>query len=69
MQCVRKFNDENLKKLLIFATGNSEVPETGFKDLQVNGKIKHFTIKKIRTIKNLPKSHKRYKYIFLKIFF
>ncbi len=55
--------------MLIFATGNSEVPEKGFKDLQVNGKIQHFTIKKSGKKNNIPKNHKRYRYILKKFFF
>jgi len=35
---------------------------TGFKDLQGNGKIQHFKLKKIGTEKDLPKSHTWYKY-------
>ncbi|OUM58974.1 hypothetical protein PIROE2DRAFT_47494 [Piromyces sp. E2] len=44
--CVRNLNPEKQKKLLIFATGNSQVPVTGFKDLQGSGKIQHFKLKK-----------------------
>ena len=57
IKCVRKFSNENRIKLLIFATGNSQVPVTGFKDLQGSGKIQHFKLKKMGTIKDLPKSH------------
>jgi len=43
--------------LLLFATGNSQVPVTGFKDLQGSDKVMHFNIKKIGTENDLPKSH------------
>jgi len=56
-KCVRNFSNENRKKLLIFATGNSQVPVTGFKDLQGSGKIQHFKLKKMGTLKDLPISH------------
>jgi len=56
-QCVRKFSDENRQKLLVFATGNSHVPVTGFKDLQGNGRIQHFKLKRLGTENDLPKSH------------
>eukprot|EP00833_Pecoramyces_ruminatium_P009760 jgi/Orpsp1_1/1183792/evm.model.c7180000086732.1 len=56
-KCVRKFGNENRKKLLLFATGNSQVPVTGFKDIQGSGKIQHFKIKKFGTGEDLPKSH------------
>jgi len=46
-KCVREFNNENRKKLLSFATGSSQIPATGFKDLKGNGGIQHFTIKKL----------------------
>jgi len=57
IKCVRKFSNENRIKLLIFATGNSQVPITGFKDLQGNGRIRHFTLKKVGTENNLPVAH------------
>jgi len=56
-KCVRKFSHENRTKLLLFATGNSQVPVTGFKDLQGSGKIQHFKLKKMGEEKDLPKSH------------
>jgi len=56
-KCVRDFDNDNQTKLLLFATGNSQVPVTGFKDLQGSGKIQHFKIKRIGNIKDLPKSH------------
>eukprot|EP00833_Pecoramyces_ruminatium_P010907 jgi/Orpsp1_1/1184939/evm.model.c7180000091664.1 len=56
-KCVRNFSDENRKKLLLFATGNSQVPITGFKDLQGNNEIQHFNIKKIGKEDDLPISH------------
>jgi len=46
--------------LLLFATGNSQVPVTGFKDIQGNGKIQHFKIKNLIDSdikKDLPISH------------
>jgi len=49
---VRELNNEKRTKLLLFATGNSQVPITGFKDLQGNGKIQHFVIK-IQVIKKI----------------
>ncbi|ORX83736.1 HECT-domain-containing protein [Anaeromyces robustus] len=59
-KCVKKFNNENLTKLLLFVTGNSQVPVTGFKDLLGSGgRIQKFTIKKVEMIteNDLPKSH------------
>ena len=59
-KCVREFNNENRTKLLLFATGSSQIPVTGFKDLHGSGRIQHFKIKKLITsdIKNtLPISH------------
>jgi len=59
-KCVREFNNENRIKLLLFATGSSQIPVTGFKDLQGSGRIQHFKIKKLITpdVKNtLPISH------------
>jgi len=47
-------------KLLLFATGSSQVPVTGFKDLQGSGRIQHFKVKKLISsdIQNtLPISH------------
>jgi len=44
---VRELDNENRKKLLIFATGNSQVPVTGFKDLRGGSGIEHFKIKKL----------------------
>jgi len=49
--------------LLAFATGNSQVPITGFKDLQKNGET--FTIQKSGTKNDLPKSHTWYEYIYI----
>jgi len=51
--------------LLIFATGNSQVPVTGFKDLQSNGELKLFNIKKEGTEDKLPVAHTWYEYIYL----
>eukprot|EP00833_Pecoramyces_ruminatium_P010392 jgi/Orpsp1_1/1184424/evm.model.c7180000089453.1 len=59
-KCVRNFSHENRTKLLLFATGNSQVPVTGFKDLQGSGKIQPFKIKKHGLSKDLPKSHTWY---------
>jgi len=56
-KCVREFDNEDRKKLLLFATGNSQVPVTGFKDLQGNGSTQRFNIKKIGTSTVLPQSH------------
>jgi len=56
-KCVRKFSNENRTKLLLFATGNSQVPVTGFKDLQGSGNIQRFKIKKLGSESDLPKSH------------
>ena len=55
-------------KLLIFVTGSSQVPVTGFKDLQGSGEIQHFRIKRIGTENDLPKSHTWYEYIYIFIF-
>jgi len=54
---VRSLSTEKRKKLLLFATGNSQVPVTGFKDLQGNGKIQHFKLKKVGSQNDLPVSH------------
>jgi len=43
--------------LLRFATGNSQIPVTGFKDLQGGDNIQHFTLEKVGTEQDLPKSH------------
>jgi len=56
-KCIRDFDNENRIKLLIFATGNSQIPVTGFKDLQGNGKTILFTIRKIDDINKFPLSH------------
>jgi len=62
-KCVRNFSNESRTKLLIFATGNSQVPVTGFKDLQGNGGIQPFKLKKKGTEKDLPISHTCFNYI------
>jgi len=57
---VFNFSNENRKKLLLFATGNSQIPVTGFKDLQGSDGIQHFKLKKVTSgnIQNaLPISH------------
>ncbi|OUM69102.1 hypothetical protein PIROE2DRAFT_38545, partial [Piromyces sp. E2] len=57
-KCVENFSNENRTKLLLFVTGNSQVPVTGFKDLLGSGNnIQHFTIKKYGTEDNLPIAH------------
>ncbi|ORX83122.1 hypothetical protein BCR32DRAFT_243608 [Anaeromyces robustus] len=56
-KCVTEFNKENRRKLLIFATGCSQIPITGFKDLQGNGNIQHFKLKNAGNTDELPKSH------------
>jgi len=43
--------------LLRFATGNSQIPVTGFKDLQGSDDIMQFNIKKTGKENDLPKSH------------
>jgi len=43
--------------LLIFTTGNSQVPVTGFKDLQGGDDFIRFNIKKVGTENDLSKSH------------
>jgi len=53
-------SNENRRKLLIFATGNSQVPVTGFRDLQLNGEIMHFKLKKEGTVDKLPVAHTWY---------
>ncbi len=69
IQCVRNFKNEDRSKLLLFVTGNSNIPVTGFKDLQGGYNIMHFTIKKSGTEEDLPKSHTWYKlYIFIFIY-
>jgi len=54
-------------KLLLFATGNSQVPVTGFKDLQGSGKIQHFRLKKAGSPDDLPISHTWYLFHFFLI--
>jgi len=54
---VKEISDYERTQLLLFATGNSQVPVTGFKDLQGNGKIQPFNIKKAGTENDLPISH------------
>ncbi|OUM58495.1 hypothetical protein PIROE2DRAFT_47930 [Piromyces sp. E2] len=57
-KCVEGFSNEKRKRLLLFVTGNSRLPVTGFKDLQArNGKVGRFTIRKLGDINDLPKSH------------
>jgi len=56
-KCVRNFSNEDRIKLLRFVTGNSQVPVTGFKDLQGGDNVQHFNIKKTGTENDLPKSH------------
>jgi hypothetical protein len=56
-KCVEEFDKEKQTQLLIFATGTSQVPVTGFKDLQGSGKIQHFKLKRFGTEDDLPKSH------------
>jgi hypothetical protein len=56
-KCVREFDNEKRIQLLIFATGTSQVPVTGFKDLQGCGKIQRFRLKRFGTENDLPKSH------------
>jgi len=56
-KCVRNFSNEDRTKLLLFATGNSQVPVTGFKDLQGGENIIHFKLKKSGTENDLPISH------------
>jgi len=67
-QYVRKFDDENRTKLLLFATSNSQIPVTGFKDLQESDNIQHFTLRKVGTEQDLPKSHTWQIYIYIYIF-
>jgi len=59
-KCVRDFSTEKQKELLFFATGSSQVPVTGFKDLQGSGKIQHFKLKRYGTENDLPVSHTWY---------
>jgi len=56
-KCVKEFENENRIKLLIFATGNSQVPVTGFKDLQGSDGIMLFKLKKLGDLNDLPVSH------------
>jgi len=56
-KCVNEFCNEERILLLLFATGSSQIPVTGFKDLQGNGKIELFKIKKIENVNGLPISH------------
>jgi len=53
--------------LLRFAPGNSQIPVTGFKDLQGNDEIIRFTLKKVGKENDFPKSHTWYKYIYYNI--
>jgi len=56
-KCVRELNNEKRTRLLLFATGNSQIPITGFKDLQGSGTIQPFKLKKTGNKKDLPISH------------
>ncbi|OUM69727.1 hypothetical protein PIROE2DRAFT_65800 [Piromyces sp. E2] len=55
--CVNELSSEERTLLLLFATGTTQVPVTGFKDLQGNGGIKHFNIKRAGNEHDLPISH------------
>jgi len=56
--CVRSLDSDKQTQLLIFVTGNSQAPVTGFKDLQgSNKKIQHFKIKRYGNPDDLPVSH------------
>jgi len=59
-KCVREFNNEDRTRLLIFATGNSQVPVTGFKDLQGYNGISHFKIKNLGNSQDFLRSHTWY---------
>ncbi|KAL6617944.1 hypothetical protein U3516DRAFT_662115 [Neocallimastix sp. 'constans'] len=54
---VNELSKEEKSLLLIFATGTSQIPATGFKDLQGNGEIECFKIKRVGNEKDLPVSH------------
>ncbi|OUM60101.1 hypothetical protein PIROE2DRAFT_14227, partial [Piromyces sp. E2] len=54
---VRELTNDKRTQLLLFATGSPQVPITGFKDLQGNGKIQKFKLKKSGTLKEFPISH------------
>ncbi|KAL6632416.1 hypothetical protein U3516DRAFT_656021 [Neocallimastix sp. 'constans'] len=56
-KCVREFDNESRKRLVLFATGNSQIPSLGFKYLQGDGKITHFKLKKAGDLNKLPVSH------------
>ncbi|ORY41489.1 HECT-domain-containing protein [Neocallimastix californiae] len=55
--CVNEFDDDMRSKLLQFATGNSQVPVTGFKDLQGSDGPRHFKISYQSDERRLPISH------------
>jgi E3 ubiquitin-protein ligase NEDD4 len=53
-----KFNNEQRARLLIFVTGTSRVPPTGFKDLQGSEGPRKFCIEKVSCDRtSLPRSH------------
>jgi len=54
---VNEFDDDMRSKLLQFATGNSQVPVTGFKDLQGSDGPRHFKISYQSDERRLPISH------------
>jgi len=56
-KCISEFSNEERSLVLLFTTGSSQVPITGFKDLQSNGKIERFTIRKSGNKTDLPVSH------------
>lgn len=56
-KCIREFEIEMRARLLQFVTGTSRIPVTGFKDLQGSDGPRHFTIEKVGTPNDLPKSH------------
>jgi hypothetical protein len=57
-KCVKEFSNEQRTQLLIFATGSSQVPITGFKDLQNNSNnLEPFTLKNTGNVDDLPISH------------
>ena len=52
-----KFNHEQRARLLIFVTGTSRVPPTGFKDLQGSEGPRKFCIERVGNSSCLPRSH------------
>jgi E3 ubiquitin-protein ligase NEDD4 len=58
-KCVRSWPPERRSRLLLFATGTSRIPVTGFEDLQSSHGLRRFNITKAGKLSELPKSDVR----------